>query len=290
MRKLPLAIVAVAVFAVAPTFGATKGVEVTRGGFTPNKVTVDYGDTVTWTNRDNADHQVVSDRGEFTASPVLAPNQTYSYTFLKSGSFGFRDAFNTKKRGTVVVRTGVSIAAAPPLSVYGSPTTLSGLVSSGSGGESVAVEGMQCGSTIFARVASVTSAGNGAWSSPARPPVNTVYQAIWRNAKSAQLTAKVTPKLSFRRERPRRFAVAVTAAQGFVGKFVVLQRYYPGKRMWKNVKRVRLSKAKPGVAPTLVTSASFGASVPRRARLRLLFPQDQVGACYAATRSAVVRA
>ena len=137
MRKLPLGIVALAVFAVAPTFGATKGVEVTRAGFTPNKVTVDYGDTVTWTNRDNVSHQVLSDRGEFPASPVLEPNQTYSYTFMKSGSFGYRDALNTKKRGTVVVRTGVSIAGAPASAVYGSSPTVSGLVSSGASGETV---------------------------------------------------------------------------------------------------------------------------------------------------------
>ena len=290
MRKLLLGIGAVAVFAGAPTFGATGGVEVTRAGFTPNKMTVDYGDTVTWTNRDNTDHQVVSDRGEFPASPVLTPNQTYSYTFLKSGSFGYRDALNTKRRGTVVVRTGVSIAAVPTLTVYGSSTTVSGLVSSGSGGETITVDAMQCGSTTFARLAQVTSAANGAWRTPAKPPVNTTYQATWKNAKSVQLAAKVAPQLSFRRTRAHRFAVSVTAAQGFVGKFVVLQRYYAGKRMWKNVKRVRLASAKPGIAPTLVSSASFGASVPRRVRLRLLLPQDQVGACYAATRSAVVRA
>ena len=290
MRKRVLGVFALAVFAVAPTFGATQGVEVTRAGFTPNKVAVDYGDTVTWTNRDNASHQILSDRGEFPASPVLAPNQTYSYTFLKSGSFGYRDALNTKRRGTVVVRSGVSIAAAPALAVYGSSTTLSGLVSSGAPGETVAVDGMQCGSTTFARVASVASAANGAWRSSARPAVNTVYQATWKNAKSVQLTARVAPQLGLRRVRAHRFAATVTAAQGFVGKFVVLQRYYPGKRMWKNVKRVRLSKTRPAAAPTLVSSAGFGASVPRRARLRLLFNQDQVGTCYAATRSGVVRA
>jgi len=82
----------------------------------------------------------------------------------------------------------------------------------------------------------------------------------------------------------------VTAAQGFVGKFVVVQRYYPGRRIWKRLKRVRLSKIRPGVAPTLVSSVSFGASVPRRSRLRVLLTQDQVGACYAAVRSGVVRA
>jgi plastocyanin len=289
MRKLPLGIVALAVFAVAPTFGATKGVEVTHAGFTPSKVTVDYGDTVTWTNRDTTSHQVVSDRGEFPASPVLDPNQTYTYTFMKSGSFGYRDAFNVKKRGTVVVRTGVSITAAPALAVYGSSPTLSGLVSSGASGESVTIDGMQCGSTMFARVASVSSTAEGRWRSSVKPVVNTVYQATWKNAKSAQLTQKVAPQFSFRRVRALRFAVSVAAAQGFVGKFVVLQRYRAGKHMWKTVKRVRLNTAKPGVAPTVISSARFGAPVPRRTRLRLLFAQDQVGTCYAATRSAVVR-
>ena len=161
MRKLPLGILALAVFAVAPTFGATKGVEVTHAGFTPSKTTVDYGDTVTWTNRDTTSHQVVSDRGEFPASPVLEANKTYTYTFMKSGNFGYRDAFNPKKRGTVVVRTGVSIAAAPAPAVYGSSPTLSGFVSSGATGETVVLDGMQCGSTMFARVASVSSTAEG---------------------------------------------------------------------------------------------------------------------------------
>jgi len=289
MRKLPLAVAAVAVFAVAPTFGATKGIELTRAGFTPNRVTVDYGDTVTWTNRDNANHQVVSERGEFPASPVLAPNQTYSFTFMKSGSYAFRDAFNTKKRGTVVVRTGVSIAAAPTVAVYGSSPVVSGFVSSGASGEAVALDGMQCGSSTFGRLATVSSTTDGRWSSSVKPVVSTVYQATWKNAKSVQLTEKIQPRLSFRRVRAHRFALSVTAAQGFVGKYVVVQRL-TGKRKWKTLKRVRLSKARPAVAPTLVTSAAFRASVPRRTRLRVLLLQDQVGPCYTAVRSGVVRA
>jgi len=290
MRKLPLGIAAVAVFAVAPTFGATKGIEVTRAGFTPNKVTVDYGDAVTWTNRDNANHQVISDRGEFPASPVLAPNQTYSFTFMRSGSYGYRDAFNTKKRGTVVVRTGVSIAAAPAPAVYGASPTVSGFVSSGASGEAVALDGMPCGTTAFGRVASVSSTTGGRWSAPVKPVVNMVYQATWRNAKSVQLAERIQPRLTFRRVRARRFAVSVAAAQGFVGKHVVVQRFLAGKRRWKTLKRVRLSKAKPAVAPTLVTSAAFSAAVPRRTRLRVLLLQDQVGPCYAAAQSGTLRA
>ena len=290
MRKLPLGIVALAVFAVAPTFGATKGVEVTHAGFTPSKVTVDYGDAVTWTNRDTTSHQVVSDRGEFPASPVLDPNKTYTYTFMKSGSFGYRDAFNVKKRGTVVVRTGVSIAAAPALAAYGSSPTLSGLVSSGASGESVTIDGMQCGSTTFARVASVISTAEGRWRSPVKPVVNTVYQASWRNTKSAPLTAKVKPGLSLKRVRAHRFTASLVAAQAFTGKYVVLQRYAKAKRTWKTVKRVTLRTAKAGITPTVASSTKIRLALPRGTRLRLLLTADQAGACYATTLSSTIRA
>ena len=56
------------------------------------------------------------------------------------------------------------------------------------------------------------------------------------------------------------------------------------------MKRVRLSNAKPGVALTVISSASFERRFRAAHDLRLLFAQDQVGTCYAATRSAVVRA
>ncbi len=126
MRRLPLSILAVmGVLAIAPALSATKPVDITQAGFTPNKVTVDFGDTVTWTNKDAGSHQVLADQMAFPTSPVLAANQTYSYTFQRSGSFGYRDALNTKRRGTVTVRQGVSLTAAPAAVAYRKATTLS---------------------------------------------------------------------------------------------------------------------------------------------------------------------
>jgi plastocyanin len=290
MKRLPLIAVAVALLAIPSALGATKTVDITQAGFTPSKVTIEFGDTVTWTNKDTANHQVLADQAAFPTSPVLAPNQTYSYTFTKSGSFGYRDALNTKRRGTVVVRPGLSIVAAPALVAYGKSSTISGSVSSGATGETVNVNAMTCGTTTFARVASVKSMANGAWRSAVKPPVNTVYQATWKNAKSAQLTEKVAPVLSLKRVRARRFSASLTAAQGFVGKYVVLQRYARVKRAWKTVKRVTLRSAKPGVAPTIVTSAGFRATVARGTRLRLVLTQGQAGACYAPARSSAIRA
>src|SRR5438094_1647925 len=112
MKRLPPAILlSLAVVFVGTASSATKGVDITQAGFTPNKVTIDFGDTVTWTNKDTSNHQVLADQAAFPTSPVLAANQTYSYTFTKSGSFGYRDAFHTNRKGAVVVRTGVTITA-----------------------------------------------------------------------------------------------------------------------------------------------------------------------------------
>ena len=289
-RWLFLILVTLAVLAIPSALAATKTVDVTRAGFTPNKVTVDFGDTVTWTNKDNQSHQVLFDQAAWPTSPVLAQDQTYSVTFTKSGSFGYRDAFATNRRGTVTVRTGVSIKGAPPQVAYGKPSTVSGSVSSGATGEAVSLEAKPCGQAAFAKVASATSTTGGAWSAVVSPTMNTVYRAAWKNTHSAELTEAVAPGLKLKRVRRGRFTASLTAAQAFTGKFVVVQRYVRTKKAWKAVKRVMLKTAKPGTAPTVVTSAGFRVRVPRRTRLRLVLAADQAGPCYAAARSGAIRA
>ena len=291
MRRLPLAALGLlAVLTIAPAISATKPVDITQAGFTPNKVTIDFGDTVTWTNKDAGNHQVLADQMTFPTSPVLAANQTYSHTFQKSGSFGYRDALNTRRRGTVTVRAGVSLTAAPPVVTYKKSTTLSGLVSNLAAGETVTIDAMECGKTGFTRYTSVLSAANGVWSAPATPAINTTYEAHWKATKSAQLTPKVAPIVALKRIRAGRFSASVTAAQSFVGKYVVLQRYVKSRKAWKTVKRVTLRTAKAGTPPAMVTSAGFRARLARRTRLRLLLVQSQAGTCYAPGRSAIVRA
>ena len=289
-RWPPLILVTLAVLTIPSAFAATKTVDVTRAGFTPTKVTVDFGDTVTWTNKDNQSHQVLFDKTAWPTSPVLAQNQTYSVTFTKSGSFGYRDAFATNRRGTVTVRTGVTLKAAPTTVTYGKPSTLSGTVSSGATGEAVSLEAKACGQTTFAKVASATSVAAGAWSAAATPTMNTTYRASWKNAHSPELNETVAPALKLKKVRRGRFTASLTAAQTFAGKAVVVQRYVKAKKAWKAVKRVTLKTAKPGTAPTVVTSAGFRLRVPRGTRLRLVLAQDQAGTCYAPARSAAVRA
>lgn len=289
MKKLPLILVALAVLSVPSALAATKTVDITVAGFTPKNLTIEYGDTVTWTNKDTGNHQVLADNGAFATSPVLAANQTYSVTFTKSGNFDYRDAFNTNRRGSITVRPGISMKASGARVGYGGTLTLSGTVSSGAAGENVAVEAQQCGTTSFSRVATARSAAQGAWSSAVKPTVNTSYRSSWKNASSAPLAVKVGPGVSLKRVRAGRFTASVTAAQSFVGKYVVLQRYAKARRAWKTVKRVTLKTVKAGTAPTQVSSAGFRARGTRGARLRLLLTQPQAGACYTASQSAAIR-
>ena len=292
MKNLTAIVVVAALLAIPSALSATtKGVDITQAGFTPGKVTIDYGDTVTWTNKDAASHQVLADQLAFPTSPVLGPNQTYSYTFTKSGSFGYRDALHTNRRGTVVVRSGVSIAAAPALLAYGKSATLSGSISSGAAGDTVNIDAMECGKTGFTRVTSVKSAANGAWSSPVKPALNTVYQASWRNTKSAQLTAKVKPVVSLKRVRAHRFTASLVRCPGVhrqVRRPPALRQGEAGVE--DGQARHAADRRSPASHRRSSARPRSGSQSPRGTRLRLLLTADQAGACYAATRSSAIRA
>ncbi len=108
MRRIsvPIGLVAAAVAATLLLAGtgmsATLGVSITKAGFQPQAITVAAGDTVTWTNGDTVNHQVVADDGSFS-SPVLAPKQSYSHTFATAGSVGYHDGLHPTLKGTITV-------------------------------------------------------------------------------------------------------------------------------------------------------------------------------------------
>jgi plastocyanin len=283
--------IALALLTIPSALSATtKNVDITAAGFTPKTVTIEFGDTVSWTNKDAGAHQVLADQLTFPTSPVLAQNQTYSYTFTKSGNFGYRDALHTNHRGTVVVRAGVSLKAAPAVVRYGGTSTLSGAVSSLAAGETVNIDSKQCGATTFTRVASVKSTANGAWSAPVKPVMNTVFRANWKNANSPELTQSVSPLLTLKRVRARRFTATATGAVALTGKRLVVQRYVRLKRTWKAVKQVTLNKSTPATPPTVRSSVAFGLRVRRGTKLRVLLTAAQAATCYAAARSAAIKA
>lgn len=70
--------------------------------FTPAAITVKAGSTVTWTNRDDEPHTVVSDAGLFR-SGALDTDDSFSYRFDKAGTYHYSCSIHPRMVGTIVV-------------------------------------------------------------------------------------------------------------------------------------------------------------------------------------------
>lgn len=293
MRKfIVLIAVVLGLIAVPQALAATIQVSITRAGFVPDPVNVKVGDTVTWTNRDTTPHQVVSTQCGF-ASPILQPNQTYSYTFTRAAKCAYEDpTARPRLRGTVNVAAapaGVSITVRPTIVFYGRAATLSGTISSGAANERLTVFAQACGAQ-FTKLADVTTTTGGAWTLVVKPTINTTYRVQFKNVTSANVTVKVRPRMNLGKIAPKTFRVRVSAAATFAGKVATLQRYNATTRRWVKVRLVTLRATTLGIAPTVVSQATFRSAVRARTRLRLILPQTQVGGCYAPGISNTIRA
>ena len=89
----------------SPTTVPGNKVDITISGFKfdPATVTVTIGTTVTWTNRDSANHTVVADDGSWK-SPSLATGDTFSYTFDKAGTYTYICSIHPAMKGTITVK------------------------------------------------------------------------------------------------------------------------------------------------------------------------------------------
>src|SRR5215208_4836209 len=257
MKKIMFWMVALtALVAASPVAAATVNVSITRAGFVPNNVTVKQGDTVTWTNSDTQQHQVTSQNAPF-ASPVLAQNQTFSFTFTKAGKFAVTDPLNRNRKMNVTVEAApatVSLNANKRLDNYGGAVTLSGVLSTQETGQQAQVEAQQCGAPNFAKVGVAVTAAAGAWNLAVKPLKNTAYQAKVKNVTSSQLTVRVRPAISLGKVGARRFTIRVRAADSFAGKAVAVQRFNSVTKRWVLLRTARLVANNTGVAPTVISS------------------------------------
>ena len=81
----------------------TTEVKIDNFSFGPVTLTVPVGTTVTWTNRDDIPHTVVSTEGAFK-SKVLDTDEKFSFTFSKAGSYPYFCSIHPKMTGRVVVQ------------------------------------------------------------------------------------------------------------------------------------------------------------------------------------------
>src|SRR5690348_4822622 len=75
----------------------------------------------------------------------------------------------------------LTLAASTPQVVYGSATTLSGVVSTKQVGETITVGAQRYGETKLTSLATVTTTTGGTWTYAAKPTIGTSYQVHWKN-------------------------------------------------------------------------------------------------------------
>jgi plastocyanin len=92
----------VAASAIAPPAGASE-IEINNFSFAPSTVTVPIGTQVTWTNKDEIGHNVVS-ADKSIKSKVLDTNNKFTFTFTKPGTYSYSCTIHPRMRGTVVVQ------------------------------------------------------------------------------------------------------------------------------------------------------------------------------------------
>ena len=82
---------------------ASAEVKIDNFSFGPETLTVPVGTTVTWTNRDDIPHTIVSTDGVFK-SKVRDTDEKFSYSFAKAGTYPYYCSVHPKMTGKIVVQ------------------------------------------------------------------------------------------------------------------------------------------------------------------------------------------
>ena len=281
MTRILITVAAALAFAAPAQAAVTKTVTIKPGSFSPAKVTINMGDSITWSNTDIVDRQVVATGGQF-ASPVIKPKGSWTRRFDTAGTFKYRDAFKSAQNGTIVVNgppPSVTLSASEPIVSYGTQVILSGRVSSGKIDETVTLWAKPYGQLSYIQLGTVRTADGGVWSFTVTPDLLTSYQAQWGTLKSAEVQTAVMPKLTLKRIGAW-FVARVDAARSFKNRTLYVQRR-SSLGQWVIVKRVRLGtpKTQRFKLPTLPSGTS---------RLRLFITVNQAGVGYLASSSNVM--
>jgi amicyanin len=111
MRRLLLVFVfAALMFPVPAATAASYQVHMSGYAFGPAQLSIKAGDTVTWTNHDQAPHNAVVTSGPAQfQSPMLATGQSWSFTFSQPGTYSYYCSVHPDMRAQVAVQ-----AADPP--------------------------------------------------------------------------------------------------------------------------------------------------------------------------------
>jgi plastocyanin len=89
---------------LASTKGTKTEVVIDNFSFSPNTLTLSVGATVTWINHDNVPHVVSSADNQFKKSTVLKTGQTFSHTFVATGTYSYFCSIHPRMTGKIIVK------------------------------------------------------------------------------------------------------------------------------------------------------------------------------------------
>jgi plastocyanin len=87
------------------TTGTPGSTQVSMPGksFSPGTLTINAGQTVTWTNNDSMAHTVTSNDGLFDSGNMVS-GATFSFTFNTAGTYNYYCAYHGGMTGKVIVQ------------------------------------------------------------------------------------------------------------------------------------------------------------------------------------------
>ena len=298
-RLIVLTLAVLGIVAAAPVHAKTVTITISKTGFVPKTESISVGDAVTFTNGDTAAHTVVLKPATgFSCSGSLSiqPGQSATCTFTTAAKYAVSDVANKSnafKATITVARTGAfALRTAPTVATYGAQITVSGTIAGGQANEKVTIQAQECGANAMRTIGTATTTSGGSFQFVTQPSRNTTYEAKYKTTTSSTTVERLRPRMTLRRLARGKFAVRVLAGESFAGKAVVIQRYVKRTRSWVRVKTVFLKVgggSTTPINPTDVSVVTFRARLKARLSVRAVLTQSQVGACYVATRSNVVR-
>jgi plastocyanin len=108
----------------------TQAVTIADFAFSPASLTINVGDTVTWTNQDSATHTATATGGAFDTGDIVQ-GASASFTFDTAGTFDYICSIHPQMTGVIIVQEagGQPTATEPPTATQaptGMPATGSG--------------------------------------------------------------------------------------------------------------------------------------------------------------------
>ncbi|HKI85338.1 MAG TPA: Calx-beta domain-containing protein, partial [Thermoanaerobaculia bacterium] len=134
----PTTIAAVLALALAPAIFATDhAVSVENNFFTPKTITIQPGDSVTWTNNGGGFHNVKSEDGSFTSGAPSTSQWTFTQSFSSAGTYPYYCQVHGGPGGVGMAGTVIVGSASNPGTLAFSRTSYS--VSEGGGNVQITV-------------------------------------------------------------------------------------------------------------------------------------------------------